>query len=182
MTNRLSLFLAAGSVLITAPSTAHPVQHKPAERPQNPNLRRFLRTFMYDPELPKDEIVRFSAARVPGTDLTVVYISGRYVCGTGGCSILVLRPAGNSFRNLSDSPALFSPVTILKTRHKGLPDLGVWCRCATSPKWGTYGYQAALRFDGRRYKLDAAARLARDTHYVKGKILISQDDPGTPLF
>ncbi len=54
-----------------------------------------------------------------------VYLSGQSVCGTDGCNLLVLEPAGDGFRKIGSLAAVNLPVGTLATSSQGYRDIGV---------------------------------------------------------
>lgn len=141
-------------------------------------LQQFLRSYAHDPIEGNDKSTRFSAAALPGTDLTLVYLRGRSWCGSGGCTLLVLRPKGRSFQLLSEISISRPPIAVLKSRHHGLPDIGVWVQGGGILP----GYQAALPFNGKGYADNPTVRPARKVTGDSGRTLIGDKAPATRLF
>ena len=111
----------------------------------------------------------------------MVYIESPGDCGTGGCTLMVLRASGGSFRLENFFPATIPPVTLLPTRHFGRPDIGIQSRpWLTSQGWTNYQYP--LRFNGWRYHEARAVHLADNKRTIKGHILIGGKDPAIPLY
>ena len=119
-----------------------------------PSVARFLRAYLRDPMGEADTTMRVAAARValgPGLAHAVVaYLTGRGWCGSGGCTTLVLAPAGGTYRVAGRIPVTRLPISVLPSAHHGWADLGVWFRDARTAR------RAALRYDGRRYRGNAS--------------------------
>ena len=77
----------------------------------------------------------------------VVHVAGPMVCGTGGCTTLVLTEEGQELRLLSRISVTRPPIVIAATSTNGWRDLVV----RTSGGGIIPGYDARLRFDGRTY-------------------------------
>ena len=76
----------------------------------------------------------------------VAYASGPEYCGSGGCSMGVLRATGKGYDTIGRTTVTQLPIRLLSSRTHGLRDLGV----AVSGG-GASGHAVRLRFDGRRY-------------------------------
>lgn len=76
----------------------------------------------------------------------VAYASGPEYCGSGGCSMGVLRATGKGYEIIGRTTVTQMPIRLLPSRSHGLHDLGV----AVSGG-GASGHAVRLRFDGRRY-------------------------------
>lgn len=77
----------------------------------------------------------------------VVYAYGPMLCGTGGCDTVVLEPAGDGFRVVSEISVTRPPVRVLPGTTNGWHDLLVRVSGGGLPE----GYDAELRFDGTTY-------------------------------
>ncbi len=81
-------------------------------------------------------------------DALVVFNSS-YWCGTGGCTMLVFEGRDKSFRLVSDSTLIRTPLTVSATKTNGWRDLIVDVRGGgATPK------KVALKFDGKGYALN----------------------------
>jgi hypothetical protein len=147
--------------------------------PATGGLLRFLRADeSRAPEIDRETTVH--AARLPGSDITLIYVQSRGACGTGGCTLEMAQQSGKNWKILKTFPATVLPITLLSSRHKGLPDLGVMCRCDWDGDQWIY-YPIRMRFDGRRYTRIPRVRLAKGFQVV-GKVLIARDEQGVRLF
>jgi len=109
----------------------------------------------------------------------LVYLRGRYWCGSGGCNLLVIAADRGSWRIVTEIGVSRPPVMVLDSRSRGWRDLAV----SVSGGGIAPGYQARLSFDGRSYPdnptVDGVPRLRRGE---RGRVLIRQDSVTLPLF
>lgn len=82
----------------------------------------------------------------------VAYASGPEYCGSGGCSMGVLRATGKGYEIIGRTTVTQLPIRLLPSRSHGLHDLGV----AVSGG-GASEHAVRLRFDGRRYPLNPSS-------------------------
>lgn len=106
----------------------------------------------------------------------IVAMSSGMLCGTGGCPLFVLTPAGRSWRVVSETSITNAPIRALTTRSHGWQDLSVVVRGG-----GARGHAVRLSFNGRAYpgNPSLAPALARR---ASGRVLITDDTPARPLF
>ncbi|RZJ37368.1 MAG: hypothetical protein EON86_17320, partial [Brevundimonas sp.] len=108
-------------------------------------LTAFLQTRTRDAMPPLSYVARSVG---DGADaLTLVYLVGPEVCGSGGCNLLILRRSGDGYAVVGDTTVTRAPIRLLSTRTNGLPDIGVH----VAGGGVTEGYEARLKFDGARY-------------------------------
>lgn len=81
----------------------------------------------------------------------LVYLTGSKVCGTGGCTLLVLQSTVNGYRPLSRIATVQQLVMISNQRTKGYPDLIVY-----TAGGGLAPAYRRLRFDGFSYPVNLA--------------------------
>lgn len=148
----------------------------------DPSLRKFLQTYLRDSIVGEDKTTRYSSA-VVDLDMdsvaeTVVYVSGRDWCGTGGCPLLVLKPNGTSYEIVGRTLMTRPPIRVLATKTNGWRDIGVWVVGG-----GIHpGYEAQLSFDGKSYPPNPTTSPAkRATAKAAGKILIPVTAQGVLL-
>jgi hypothetical protein len=178
MSRKLSLIIAAGSLLVTSPATAKDNRDgRTSHQRKVSDLQRYLRAYMRDPNMPKEDVTRYVAANVPGTDLIVAYMDGVYVCGTSGCDTLVLQRKGRSFEIVGHVGIGWPPITLLPTKHHNMPDFSVWVEGGGIRP----GYQVAVRFDGTNYS-DAVMPTAHKISPKDGRILIADRRKLRPLY
>ena len=169
------LFLAAYYVLLATNGFAQSVT-------SDDRLKVFLRKYLADPQTGIIKTTRYVAVSAnlgdSAKDAVIVYISdyeGMW-CGSGGCTTLVLKPKGASYEIIGDTPATRPPFRILRSRTNGMHDIG-YLRCGGGI---VRCYEAALRFNGRRYKGNPTVHpVAQDDN---GPTLIPADAKGEPLY
>lgn len=146
----------------------------PAVAP-DPGLDAFLRTYARDAMAPLRYVARTHGEG--GNQLTLVYLIGPEYCGSGGCNLLILRRAGDSYASLGETSVTRPPIRVLSTETNGLPDIGVH----VSGGGVTEGYEARLAFDGARYPRNPSVAPAQRVDKVEGTTLITEDDQGVTL-
>lgn len=109
-----------------------------------------------------------------GQTEAITLVSGRAWCGTGGCSLWVLRREAGGWRMVGQTATVLAPVRVLDTRSLGWRDIGVTERFDAVQRG-----PAVWRFDGGRYPLGSVNSTAATP---SGRIVIAADDPGLPLF
>ena len=167
--------LAACSLLINASWSASAAQ--PRTPTKTEKLEQFLRTYITDEYTPKDTSAQYIAANVPNSNMIIAYLDGRYLCGTSGCSTLILQPHGNSYGILGTISIHWPPIRLLSTKHHGMPDFSVWVQGGGVQP----GYQAAVRFDGKDYS-NPTTPPSRRISAVLGRTLIPEHAKLKPLY
>ena len=130
-----------------------------------------------------DQTLRFVAVPVSLTAKSpaqiVVYLKGQTVCGSGGCTMLVIAPSQSSYRVVSRALVVQAPIRVLDSVTNGWHDLGVIVRGGgISP-----GYEAKLRFDGKRYPFNPSVLPPQKSPTQSaGHEIISADDEGQALY
>jgi hypothetical protein len=113
-----------------------------------------------------------------GTREAVVYLEGRYLCGSGGCNTLVFRYDRSSYFLVSAISITWPPIRLLEGTTNGWRDLSVWVRGG-----GLGGYEAVLPFDGKTYPTNPSMSPARETSGdLPGEVLISGNGSGTAVY
>ena len=103
-------------------------------------------------------------------DEAIVYLPGSAWCGSGGCTLLVLRRTGEGYRLLTTVPIAQLPIRVLATKTNGWRDLGVYVRGGGIQR----GYEARLRFGKSSYPRNPAVPPAEPlAAKVAGQVLIS---------
>lgn len=110
-----------------------------------------------------------------GVDEVVAYLDAPGWCGTGGCTTLVLKRAGNSYVIVGQLPATRPPIRALGERTHGWRILTAWISGPIAK-----AYEGRYLFDSKRY---SASRLRKDAA-PEGKVIISGEDVknAKPLF
>ena len=100
----------------------------------------------------------------------VVYLVGSYICGTGGCNLLVFRNESGEYRLVSESSIVNQPVVVSTKRTRGWNDLIVYVAGGgASPR------HAALRFNGRTYPDNPSSEPNVPKARITGTEIISDD-------
>jgi hypothetical protein len=113
-----------------------------------------------------------------GRKEVVVLLIGPDVCGSGGCSLLVLAPEKTGYRVLADC-VTNPPVRILSTVSHGWHDIAVFVQGGGILD----GYEAELRFDGKTYPEDPESVPRTVGKKPPGRTIISSEswEDGKPL-
>ncbi|HYN47038.1 MAG TPA: hypothetical protein VES64_10135 [Allosphingosinicella sp.] len=169
---RGALLLLAASLLSPATATA--------QGSRDEALRAFLRSTFAEArsEWPDTSYVSaFADLNGDGRDEALVSLYSGLFCGSGGCALYILTPAGGSWREVAEVTIVNAPVRLLSTRHRGWRDLAVFVRGGGMD----LPHEARLRFDGRTYASNPslAPRLRRR---APGRVLISDEAQARRLF
>jgi hypothetical protein len=145
---------------------------------QNERLRQFLRGYV-GPAGEEARTTRYTAAfvdlRGDGSNEVIVYVSGPRWCGTGGCTMLILAPAGSSYRVVTKTTVTRLPIRVLDTKLNGWHDISV--------VGGKPLYEAELSFDGTTYPTNpSVAPASRVGGTAKGRTVISEDAKDSLLY
>jgi hypothetical protein len=173
---------AAGMILATA--CLSQTVHRPTPK-QEENLKKFLQDYLRDPHssLEDEKTTRYSAAFVDlkndGKHEVIVYITGRFWCGSGGCVMLILAPDDSSYRVVTRTTITRLPVRILVSKSHGWHDISVQVQGGGI----VHVYEAELSFDGRTYPSNPTVPPARRlVGKVAGEVAIPLDVEGKPLY
>ena len=161
MTRSLLLSLAAIAALVSACSApADAPADAPAKAPEpesaatappaptptpapavDPTFDAWVRDQVKDGGMP----LQYAAA--PGPDgLSFAYLTGGDYCGSGGCVLLVARKTETGFERVGRLTVTQTPIRVLESRTRGLPDLAVGVRGG-----GATSHEALIPFDGSSY-------------------------------
>ena len=96
----------------------------------------------------------------------LVYLFGRTMCGTGGCTALVFQSVKGKYKLVADISLARNPIIVSQRRTNGWNDLIMFV-VGGSP---LPGYYAVWRFDGRKYPDTPTVLRTRDkgTAYLVG--------------
>lgn len=132
-------------------------------------IRAFVRDEVCDKTVKQEEIFPFSYY-YNKIDLNgdtrpevLVYIKGKYFCGTGGCTLLIFKPNKDGYRLISSISNADSPVVVSERRTNGWNDL---ISCITGG--GTDNVYAQLSFDGQGYPDNVSAGSTVNTLEING--------------
>ena len=150
--------------------------------PSSKALKSFLRSYMSEGRKIVPDETRINVATTKMHDgksgEIIVYLSGDGWCGSGGCTMLILEPAGLTFKVLGRVTVVELPITLLPSMHNGPPDIEV----AVHGSGAQPSYNAVLSFDGKRYPGNPSVPPARKAAHVKGKVVVSTTDDSVPLY
>src|SRR5438132_11504434 len=113
------LFIKVFAMMLTASAAAVPVAPCFAQTLQESNsnhgeaLIRFLQSYAGS-RGNEDRTTRYNSALVDlrddGAPEFIVYLTGRSWCGSGGCTMLILRPEGQSYNVLTKITIVRPPI------------------------------------------------------------------------
>ncbi len=153
------------------------VGNGPFSASQRENVVSALSTYVKRSRFGPDRSTRYSAVGVPNTELVVAYLQGSTWCGSGGCTLLILRPSGSLYEVISKVLAVHTPILELRKTTNGLPEFGVWAQGGGIE----VGYEAILSAN-RNGKYPLSATMSRKrTSTGSGKVLIGAADEGAML-
>ncbi len=127
-------------------------------------------------------VQRDTRVSIVSADLTVgkprdilVYFRGPEWCGSGGCTLLVLAPVGETYRVVSRVTVIWPPIRVLASSNHGWRDIGVHVSGG-----GQRPREARLSFNGRRYPGNPSLAPASSAN-APGKLAISDEEEGVLL-
>jgi len=97
----------------------------------------------------EDRTTRYSVAQVSinnGPAMKLVYLSGQSWCGSGGCTALLLKEVGMTFKIVNKFTLARLPIHVLPSTTKGWHDMTMPVRGG-----GVSDRVAILRYNGSRY-------------------------------
>lgn len=115
------------------------------------NLRTFLQNYLRDPANGIDATTQYSVARVQlnenKTPEIVVYLTGQWSCGSGGCAGLILEPMGRSYKVIDHLSLVRLPIYVLPAKSNG------WHDIATLVAGGgiLHAYWGIRKYNGKKY-------------------------------
>jgi hypothetical protein len=146
-------------------------------------LTAFLQEYVRDAKHDY-KTTRYTAAFVDlkddGAHQVIVYFNSPFLCGSGGCSALILVPKNGSYEVLTRLTTTRPPIRVLITRANGWRDISVHVAGGgIQPP-----YEAILSFDGKSYPRNPTVPPARKSDHGKipGKVAISYGDKDQLLF
>ena len=181
----LFITLAAASKTPQEQKRLRGVQYLNAETAPDAALERaILKTIPdYKPESSDDEVSYYYNRvdlNADGKPEVIAHITGRYVCGTGGCDTLIFQPVRGGYRLVSTITLSRTPIIVSPNKTRGWNDLIMYVVGGGI----TRGYYVTLRFNGRTYpddptglpKMSSKAR-------ITGRAYIADEDmsPGTGI-
>jgi hypothetical protein len=135
-------------------------------------LRSFLQQYVKESGVTDSSTRYFDAffdLNDDGKKEVIVYLEGRWWCGSGGCPTLVLTSEGSSYRLVTKIVITRAPIRVLATRSHGWLTLTAWVQGGGVQP----GYEAELPFDGKSYPTSAANPPARPlAKSVAGEVVL----------
>ena len=156
----------------------------PAETPtaaeNSGKARAFLQHYLNGSD---DKTARYSAAFVElkgnGPKDVIVYFTDQRMCGTGGCSMLILAPEGASYRLVTSVTIAWPAIRVLKTKSHGWHEIGVWVQGGGIQP----GYEGVLSYDGKSYRSNPSVPPARAASpLLEGNTVIPALSEGVPVY
>lgn len=119
--------------------------------PPEQMLKRFIQEYVRHKQLDDDKTTKYLYAFVDlngdSTKEAIVYLVGRWWCGSGGCPTLILTPTGSSYRIVSSILITRPPIRMLTSVSNGWHDISVFVQGGgVSPD-----HEAKLSFNGKTY-------------------------------
>ena len=157
-------------------------QQATASKGPSEALMAFLRSYLSPVKAPPDATTRITAVQVKTdrgkNEVDVVYLSGQRWCGSGGCTMLILKPIESSFKVLGKVTIVQLPIALLPSMNEGYPDIGV----RVDGGGVQPGYEAVLSFNGKGYPQNPSMPPARKAATIRGKVIIASSEDGVPLY
>ncbi len=165
----------------TAPAVRAFSQLTPLPRDPSPTreelLKEFLREQVRKKHFPGEDDTRYARAFVDlngdGKKEAIVFLMGRWWCGSGGCATLVLTPEAATWRVVAMVVTTDTPIRVLTARSKGWRNITVWTHDPGAPP-----YEAELQFDGTTYPLSPRIPVGKN---ARGKVVISSPEAASSL-
>ncbi len=135
------------------------------------SLHASLRNYISARWGPPDSETRYRAAFIDlnddGRREAVVLMDGAFWCGSGGCSLWVLTPRGQSWRMVTQATIINPPIRVLPSRSHGWSELSAMVDDVNGPD-----FEARLSVNGRRNP--TVTRLPRPSN---ARVILTDDDP-----
>ncbi len=149
---------------------------------QGETLTKFLQSYVGS-RGNEDRTTRYVSASVDlrddGAPEFVVYLTGRSWCGSGGCTMLILRPEGQSYKVFAKIMIVRSPIRVLAAKSHGWHDIAVRVQGGGIVQ----AYEARLSFNGKSYPSNPTTIPAqRLNEQVPGEVVVPQGAEGKPLY
>jgi hypothetical protein len=137
-------------------------QHVAESRQQERAVRQFLEKvyledLRHDPDI--EYIDEFIDLNGDGKQEALTYVTGRYICGTSGCSTFILTPVGADYKLVAEISIANFPIRVLNSSSQGWRDLEVTVRGGGIRT----AYRAELHYDGKTYPENPTVPPARPT-------------------
>jgi hypothetical protein len=163
--------LAITTCLTAAPQRINQMLSRDEE-----SVRTFLRT--QDDAKDTRYIAAFHDLNGDGTTEALVYLLGKDSCGSGGCNLLILQRAGDSWKIVSSMSITHPPIRVLNSTVSGWHSLGVWIEGGGIRS----GYEAVMRFNGKKYPGNPTVSPAiRTKKSLPGEVVIRSTENAKPV-
>jgi hypothetical protein len=113
-----------------------------------------------------------------GVSEVIAYIKGDSMCGSGGCTLFILRAKATGYEAISKLTVTRPPVRILESKSNGWQDIAV----RVGGGGISAGYEARLRFDGQSYPSNPSLIPLEKGRPRSGHIVIDLLTPATELY
>jgi hypothetical protein len=153
------------------------LQHVPSEVKRNPQLERAIfrdlnvdKSALIDINSNDSYTYNYVDLNGDGKPEVIVYLSGRYFCGTGGCQVLIFKLVGKEYKSLSGMGLVRPPFIVTEAKSNKYKNLVMYSRNYGVRK-GDYGDFYSFNFNGKNYPgaADSAVRL-KATSTIRGKV------------
>lgn len=176
LTPNFKFILLCTALAISTCLTATPQRINQMLSKDEDSVRKFLRTQNDDKET--YYIAAFRDLNGDGVPEAIVYLLGGGSCGSAGCNLLVLQRAGDSWKVVSTMTIVNPPIRVLDSTANGWHSLGVWVEGGGIRS----GYEAQMRFDGRKYPGNPSVAPAIKTKSrVPGEVVIPSTENAKPI-
>lgn len=101
-----------------------------------------------------------------GSPEHIVLAASRELCGTGGCTMFVLRKSNGETELVSKTTVVNTPVRLLESRTNGWLNLEVRARSDATTSW-----QSKLVFDGSGYTSNPTVPPAEKVSGLPGEVI-----------
>jgi hypothetical protein len=140
------------------------------------SLKEFLENTLGISRSAVERSVKYLSAFVDldgdGVEEAIIYVTDQDWCGSGGCTTLVLKPEGSSFRVVTKIAITNPPIRVFPSKTNGWLDIGVWVQGGGIQP----GYVAELSFDGETYPVNPTvppAKRLNKKREMKGQPIIA---------
>ena len=141
------------------------------------SVRKFLRT--QDDGKDTRYIAAFRDLNGDGIPEALVYLLGNGNCGSGGCNLVILQRAGDSWKIVTNMTITHPPIRVLNSTVNDWHSLGVWVEGGGIRP----GYEAVMRFNGEKYPANPSVPPAVKTKKsLPGEVVIRSTENAKPLY
>lgn len=145
-------------------------------------LQTTLRDYLSSPLFGDDDSITYSAGffdlNRDGKVEVLVYLTGRSLCGSGGCVVLVIDCTGTSYKVMQKITVVHPPIRVLSSRSHGWNDLRVTVRGGGIQ----VDRQVVLKFDGARYPSNPTVIRPLGVPVSDSNTVFTLDKVGTRLY